>query len=473
MAEFDVKDVAGTAAGALSPRVIDTKNPFVVMSMFADLCCLDEGRRTLYCYLRRFYHWDDTGYRDVLDQSVRDKLYPWLLQYKERVTVKGEEVEAKVKPTKQLLDQMLDALRSAVALPELPRVPCWIDRSGRPTEGPRVVACRNGLFDLDTGLIRKHSPSYFNLRVNAVEYDSEAQCPEWMRFLESALDTESISVLQEMFGYLVSGDTRQQKAFLLIGKPRSGRGTILRVLEQLTDCVATSFTALGGGPFGAENLIGRGCALMGDTRVSTKVDEQALAMERFLRITGEDLIDVPRKNLSTWSGRLPTRFVMLSNVVPRIADPGGAFATRFVVLYFPVSWLGREDVGLRDRLHSELAGIFNWAVEGLRRLTARGGAFVQPSAAQGVVMKFRALSGAVGAFLTDWCERTGNVQPMRLYEAWVVWCGKYEREPGTEEEFGRALRLVLPELWKSRPRVDGERPWFYEGISLKDGWDKN
>ncbi|MFN9953218.1 MAG: NTP-binding protein, partial [bacterium] len=65
------------------------------------------------------------------------------------------------------------------------------------------------------------------------DYDSKACQPrEWLDFLASLWpsDPESVQALAEMFGYLLTDDTGQQKMFMLVGPPRSGKGTILRVL---------------------------------------------------------------------------------------------------------------------------------------------------------------------------------------------------------------------------------------------------
>ena len=43
----------------------------------------------------------------------------------------------------------------------------------------------------------------------------------------------SIATLQEIVGYCLTSDTSQQKAFLIVGPLRSGKGTIVRVLEHL------------------------------------------------------------------------------------------------------------------------------------------------------------------------------------------------------------------------------------------------
>ena len=63
-------------------------------------------------------------------------------------------------------------------------------------------------------------------------YDPSAPMPEgWLKFLKEIFpdDPQSIMALQEWFGYLLSGDTTQEKILLIIGPKRSGKGTILRI----------------------------------------------------------------------------------------------------------------------------------------------------------------------------------------------------------------------------------------------------
>ena len=67
-------------------------------------------------------------------------------------------------------------------------------------------------------------------------YDPDAPKPtRWLRFLDELWgdDEESKATLAEWFGYVLSGDTAQQKMFLLVGPKRSGKGTIARVLTGL------------------------------------------------------------------------------------------------------------------------------------------------------------------------------------------------------------------------------------------------
>ena len=57
-------------------------------------------------------------------------------------------------------------------------------------------------------------------------------------------------LLQEWVGYLLTQDTRQHKILLIVGPPRSGKGTIGRVLRELLgheNVVGPTLSSLGEG----------------------------------------------------------------------------------------------------------------------------------------------------------------------------------------------------------------------------------
>ena len=79
-----------------------------------------------------------------------------------------------------------------------------------------------------------------------------------------------------MFGYLVSGDTKQQKIFLLVGPKRGGKGTIGRVLSRMIGRhnVAGPTLASLSTNFGLQDLIGKPVAVISDARMGSKSDTQ-------------------------------------------------------------------------------------------------------------------------------------------------------------------------------------------------------
>jgi putative DNA primase/helicase len=181
------------------------------------------------------------------------------------------------------------------------------------------------------------------------------------------------------------------------------------------------------------------------------------------------LVTCDRKHRAAWSGRLPTRFLIFSNELPRIADTSGALASRFILLTLQQSFLGREDLGLGDRLLAELPGVLLWALEGLERLQARGH-FVQPASGRAAVEEMELLGSPTAAFVKDCCAVMPGfeVETSTLFTAWRTWCEQHGRDhPGNEQSFGRDLRAVVPGLSTAQPRRDGGRIRVYQGISLQ------
>ncbi len=64
--------------------------------------------------------------------------------------------------------------------------------------------------------------------------------------------------------------------------------------------------------------------------------------------------------------------VVLTNELPRLTDSSGALASRFIVLVLSKSFYGKENPRLTHELLLDAPAIFNWALEGLDRMNARG-----------------------------------------------------------------------------------------------------
>jgi putative DNA primase/helicase len=208
--------------------------------------------------------------------------------------------------------------------------------------------------------------------------------------------------------------------------------------------------------------------MVSDARLGSRADQHAIA-ERLLSITGEDAITVDRKYLPAWTGQLQTRFIIISNELPRLADASGALSSRFIVLLLENSFYGREDQTLAARLLKELPGILNWAITGWHRLVSFGH-FTQPKSALEAVQQLEDLGSPTGAFIREKCEigagHTATID--QLFGAWCQWCQEQGRDkPGTKQTFGRDLRAACPGLMVTQPRHGDERERAYQGIRIK------
>jgi putative DNA primase/helicase len=301
-------------------------------------------------------------------------------------------------------------------------------------------------------------------------YDPDATAPEWERFLAKIWPDapDAIATLQEWFGYILSGRTDQQKILLMVGPSRSGKGTIARVMKELvgkSNLAGPTLAGLGTN-FGLATLIGKPLAVISDARLSGNDSSQVV--ERLLTISGEDTIDIDRKYREQWTGKLPTRLMMLSNELPHFGDSSGVIARRFIVLNLTVSWLGKEDTTLTDRLTAEMPGILNWALDGLARLQ-RTGRITEPAASREAVTTMQDTASPTSAFIRERCT-TGpacTIPVDNLWAAWREWAEDNGVRPGTKQIFGRNLLSVVPRLNRTRPRdTYGRQVATYTGITL-------
>lgn len=299
---------------------------------------------------------------------------------------------------------------------------------------PRGIFLSNCWVD-ERQVPRDYSPAVFNLAAAKYAWEIKAQCPNTLAWLNSILSADDVRLLRQWLGYLMSKRTDLQKMLVIIGPPRSGKGTLLWLMEELLGPGATASVArfdLLTGTFGLQPLLGTSLTVLPDVRWSTK--DAADAVPVLLSVSGEDIQDVHRKNLKVWRGRLDTRFVIASNDTPALADASGALAGRMLMIEMDQTFLGREDPGLKDRIRPELPGILQWALMGLQELVEEG-RFSEPEASAAAREEVRQTSNPVYLFVEDVCTLGphGMVPLEDLYRAYEYWCQKngFNKLPST------------------------------------------
>jgi putative DNA primase/helicase len=451
-----------------SGPILDPRDPIKSARSFVADAFTTDGQRCLHHHRGEFYKWNGACYRGADNDTIRAGVWGFLDEA-ERIG-SGGELEP-FRPTRSRVTDVIDALAAVSNLPGSVEAPTWLAEAGPRPPASEILPVVNGLLHLPSGKIYPPSPLFFGHNAAPLTYDPAARPPcQWFRFLDDLFgeDQEAKDTLQDVFGYSLTPDTSQQKIILVVGPPRSGKGTMARVLTELVgrDNVAAPTLASLSSNFGLAPLIGKPVAIISDARLGTKSDQAAIA-ERLLSISGEDSLTIDRKFLSACTGRLPTRFLIFTNELPRLSDASGALANRFVVLSMHNSFLGQEDPGLTTRLLLELPGILNWAREGYLRLRHRG-YFVQPASAREAIEDLETLGSPVKAFVRERCviDVTQEISTKSLYSEWTAWCLGGGRQPGTEQTFGRDLKAAFTGLRVSQPRREEGRNRIYNGIGL-------
>ena len=98
-----------------------------------------------------------------------------------------------------------------------------------------LLNLQNGTLDLRTGKLLQHDRCHLLTKMAPVAYDEEAECPVWKQFLERVMDESpsKIQLLQNISGYTLTGDTREQKLFFFHGKGENGKSTYLELIRDM------------------------------------------------------------------------------------------------------------------------------------------------------------------------------------------------------------------------------------------------
>lgn len=341
-----------------------------------------------------------------------------------------------------------------------------------------LVLFDNGVLDLHTGQLYSHDPSLFTTNILPYNWRPGAECGQWMAFLNDVFegDQERIALLQEWFGYMMANDYSHHKVMVLLGPSRSGKGTIGRVLQRLVgeaNYTGGSLHDLAGPKFVA-SLRTKPVMFIGDAEQRIGRGQVDHVIERIKKISGNDAVSIERLYKDSLSETLPTRITIAANSVPRLFDDSGALAGRLLVLPFDVSYYGREDLTLFDRIEHEMEGIAAWAVAGLQRLE-QVGHFTTPAASQAEVQYIREAYSPISQFLQDACgiddkTVTSAADAHTAYRAWAL-------EQGEERILGRrpfisALKDVCrgrgPRYGVHRDHATGKPVRGFLGLSVGD-----
>jgi putative DNA primase/helicase len=437
------------------------------------------GRRTMVRHRNYFWIWNGSYYEKQTDEAIENAMWLYLDKCKTKVVTKELEKLCRFCPDTKIVANAIKALRSEIAIRDNINPPAWIGKTNLPPV-EEFISLGNGLLHLPTRTLHEATPEYFCTNASKVLFDPAAKCPQWETFINSGLsgDQESIDLQQDWMGYTLSPDTSQQKILLCFGLPRSGRGTMARIQRALlggNDVVAGPTMSDLGDNFGLETVYTKSLAIIPDARVSTK--NKAQACERLLGISGEDVLDIPRKNKPAVTAAVKTRIQILTNELPSLGDGSGALANRYLALWFKKSVLGSEDTQLTEKLKKELSGILNYALDGYDRLKKRE-CFVQPKMSKELIQDIKRLGSNVVQFIEDECivGDTLQVEVDEVWKSFLLWCAAANvREQGSKEWFGRNLKSVVPDLHKKRLWVTREgtrvRAPMYIGLRLRTALD--
>ncbi len=193
-----------------------------------------------------------------------------------------------------------------------------------------------------------------------------------------------------------------------------------------------------------------------------------MIMEQLKSVIGEDSVSVNRKYKNPINLKVNTRLTVTVNELPSFPDVSGSMKARLIVLPFRESYEGREDRELYRRLATEVSGICNWAIRGLKEFK-REDQLIQPGSGTEILEDFADLASPVRGFIEDRCKLVPgeSIACKDLYHEWVNWCDQNRHRPGSSRKFGMNLKSAFPKIERERIREGEKHKYVYQGIVLK------
>lgn len=300
----------------------------------------------------------------------------------------------------------------------------------------------NYMFDPLGNNVLSHSPEYYSTIRIPYKYDALVKCELWIKTLFEIFEgnTQKIELLQEFFGYCLSGDNEQKKGLLLLGETDTGKSTIIDTFREVIgeDNISNVPLEYLAHPQYTPLLMNKSVNLDPD------VNKNAADYEReFKIITGgkREKVSCNQKHIPTFEFTPRCKLILAANIFPKITDHSSAFYQRLIVIPCERRFQENEkDRLLNDKLKIELPGIFNWMIAGLNRLKKRG-SFEQHDFMIKAVEELENENNPSNLFFEEHIEISigSYIEKGELFERYIEWAGKDKQYILSKSRFSTAV----------------------------------
>lgn len=266
-------------------------------------------------------------------------------------------------------------------------------------DGICLINLRNGTFEITptTLRLRDFRREDFLTHQLPFDYDEEADAHRWENFLNEVLpDKTRQNVLAEYIGYVFTR-LKLEKTMMLYGSGANGKSVVFDVVNAL---------------LGRENVTNHSLASLSHeyhrARLANKLLNYSsdissrLEADVFKRLTSGEPVDARLPYGQPFIMTQYARLLFNCNELPRDVEHTEAFFRRFLILLFDVTIPEcRQDKRLAEKIiKTELSGVFNWVLKGLRRLLLQDN-FTPCEAARNALELYRKESDSVAMFVDE------------------------------------------------------------------------
>ena len=339
----------------------------------------------------------------------------------------------------------------------------------------QYVAFQNGIYDLKSNQLLKHSPNYYLVNIIQANYPDEPLYLNYGEQFEQFLsditedDPDLYNRLQELFGYVLSNIRNVKCIPFLVGVKDTGKSIVLKLLETLigeASFTNLSFEQLNTPVFLAE-LIGKKlntCGELGEFKLNR--------LDVFKKLSGGDNLLAKPLYEKPIKFKNSAALIFAGNHLPIIKglDKANAFSNRLAIFPFmnPIS-KEKQDIYLFEKLLEESGYIVHWAMEGLKRWQLNNYEFTTCELIEELSQKYAQQNNSIENFIKDWCyyDPSSKTYRSELESSYYEYCDEKGLTPVPIKELHNQIKLDI-RLGHKRFRKNGENKFGYIGIGVKE-----
>ena len=235
----------------------------------------------------------------------------------------------------------------------------------------------DGTLNLQSGEIKKADRLDFITSQTDSRICSQATCPKWKKFIDEVMcgDQALIAYLQQLCGYIMSGDRGEQIIVYFLGQGANGKSVLIDVLTHVFGDYAGSISAKalidrasGAIPSDIASIAGKRLVTMSEFPERTYINTTTVKS-----VTGGDTITARHLYKDWFEFKPQFQLVCAMNELPKVSENDEAYWRRVRIIPFQRTFSRDEmDRNLQDKLKEEADGILQWCVEGARLYQENG-----------------------------------------------------------------------------------------------------
>jgi putative DNA primase/helicase len=313
-----------------------------------------------------------------------------------------------------------------------------------------LINLKNGTFEINqhSQHLRPPQREDFITYQLPFDYDPDGKCPLFLKYMGMVQpDISRQNILAEYLGYLFikTNVLKLEKTLLLYGTGANGKSVFFEIVSAL----------LGG----LNNVSNYSLQSLTNENGYYRAQLSNKLLNYASEINGKLETSIFKQLVSgePVEARLPygepftltdyAKFIFNCNELPSQVEHTNAYFRRFLIVPFDVTVpQSDQDPDLANKIiGNELSGVFNWVLDGLKRLLAQKG-FTHSVAVEEQINQYKKQTDSIQLFLEEECELLDVIPLKDIYQQYRSYCVTNGYHPVSNRTFSDRLRSAGHEI---------------------------